>query len=251
MNRTKLALVTLLIGQLGCSPSDAKTNYTNQGVALQSIGTLTLAYESFQVTECKIWGYLGKRGGDWYCRWCIYVDCAEKTKTVIEDGDSYTSHLKPTMEGNTLPINIKHWHDLDGVQINTGPDVDFEYLDPNDLRPVYSLYVHEHNKCSNNVISILGRQGNQFRVRWSGTAYSLGTNYPADEPFALDAAATFTGISLSSEVDNESEIDSKAIAGIFEKVYSLNDFAQQPIDVQRYQEDGQLHISFTAQFTPK
>lgn len=216
-----------------------------------SIGTLELADEPFIVRKCNIWGYLRRRGDDWYCCWCISVECDEKNRTIIDDGESYTSKLKPTMHANSLRLSINSWHDLDGVRISTGPDVDFDFLDPNDLRPTYSLYVHEHNKCSNNEISISERNGNKFRVNWTGTAYTLGTNYPNDDSFALEATATFTGISLSSEVRDEREIDSTTITEIFATVFSPDDFIQKPIRIRKCREDGVLHVSFEAEFVPK
>lgn len=249
--KTKFLFIAGCIALMGCAHDDSDVARPDQAVEPQPRNTLKLANELFAVEECSIWGYLGKRDGNWYCRWCLSVDCEERRYSRSEDGEEYTDVIRPTMAGNTLPIDVPHWHDLDGVEIQSGPNVDFDYLGPNDQRPVYSLYVHEHAKCSNNVISISERNGVNFRVRWSGTAYSLGANYPDDETFDLDAIGKFTGISLVSEVEDEKDIDEGAIASIFSSVFTLSDFTRQAVEIDRFEEDGKTYISFKAKFAPK
>jgi hypothetical protein len=215
----------------------------------ESPNTLKLGEESFDVARCRIWGYLGKRADQWYCRWCIAVDCKERTYTWSDDdGDEYSDTLCPEMEGNTLPISVDHWRHLDGVVVESGPDVDFEYLDPNDQRAIYSVYVYSHNPCSNNVIRISHTNGAEFRVSWKGTAHLFGAN---DDPFELDADANFTDISLSGEVEKKEDVSDQDFARIFAKVFSPEDFTQHPATVRRIEEDGEVYIDFNAKFTPR
>ena len=208
---------------------------------------LVLRDETFKVKECKIWGYVGRKNEAWYIRWCVYVACEEKIRVWIDDGDEYSQILRPSMEANTLPIEVEHWHDLDGITVSSGPNVDFEYLDPNDSRPIYSIYVYEHNKCSNNVISFSDRRGSHFRVRWSGTAYTFG---PRDDQFELDATAKFTGISMGSEIDDEADVDAGQLLEIFSNAIAIDGFVQGPIRFDRFTEDGVTTVSFEAKFTP-
>jgi hypothetical protein len=88
----------------------------------------------------------------------------------------------------------------------------------------------------------------QFRIHWTGESYLHGVE---GHGFALDALATLTSVSLSSDVETESDVDDAEIVRIFATVFANGDFDQQPAAIERIDEDGLVKISFKAEFTPK
>ena len=212
---------------------------------------LRIADQYFAVDRCEIWGYLGRNGEQWYCRWCISAQCAERrVQNTDSDGDSYTETLAPSLDANTLPVVVGHWHELEGVRIESGPNVEFEYLNPKDQRPIYSLYVLSHEKCIDNVIHLSNRRGAKFDVNWTGAAVSTGFN---EDSFELKATGAFTHIWFSGEADveSENEIRDDEIAAIFSKVLPHSDFIQHPVRIDRIDEDpDDVVVSFETRFTP-
>lgn len=71
------------------------------------------------------------------------------------------------------------------------------------------------------------------------------------ESFSLDAIATLTKVSLSAEIDDESEVDDGAVRQIFESVFPHGDFKQHPAVIDKFEEDGVVYLSFEASFTPE
>lgn len=239
----------MLMTLLGCSASDSFNQPTGSKATVISPNTLTLGNETFTVDHCVIWGYLGNRGGKWYCRWCIDADAVERTFTEADEDDPYTFEMQPALSGNSLAINVPRWRELDGVVVETGADEDVEYFDNNQHSAIYTLRsMTSYEKCSNNQIKIQYLDGNKFRVAWTGNAFVHGTG---GDRFSLDAVATLTKISLSSEIDDESKVDDDAIRQIFETVFPHGDFKQHPAVIHKSEEDGVLNIRFEANFTPK
>lgn len=249
-----LTAVFCFIGCSGESTEDPIVQKTTEPEIKLTHNYLRLSGRYFPVKDCEIWGYLGLKDDQWYCRWCIDVECAEQKLQFKDefDGSIDTLTLAPTLMANTMPITVDHWHQLEGIKVESGPNVEFEYLNPNDQRPIYSLYViSSHEKCTNNVIRLTNRQGTKFDVHWTGTGYSFHRD---DDAFELKATAEFTHISFSSEVDREEVINENEIAALFSKVFSKSDFIQHPVKIDRIDEDEdpeKVKILFRTRFTPK
>ncbi len=239
----------VLITLLGCGTGDPAELPALVGAPLTSPNTLTLGNEAFAVDTCEIWGYLGKRDGKWYCRWCIDADAVERTFTDSDEDGPYTFEMQPTLSGNSLPINVSRWRELDGVEFKTGAHGDVDYYDNKDHSAIYTLRsMTSYEECSNNTVAIRHVDGDQFRVVWTGNAFVHGVG---GNTFSLDAIATLTKISLSAEIDDVSEVDDDAIRRIFESVFPHGDFTQHPAVIDKFEEDGVLYMSFDADFTPE
>lgn len=241
----------MLMTLLGCSTNDPLNLPVGVNTTVTSPNTLTLGNEVFTVENCAIWGYLGKRDGKWYCRWCIDADAAERTfiEAEADDDDPYTFEMQPTLSGNSLPINVPRWRELDGVAFKTGANEEFEYLDNKGHKAIYTLRsMTSYEECSNNVVKLRYLDGDKFRVVWTGNAFVHGTG---GDSFSLDAIATLTKVSLSAEIDDESKVDEDAIRRIFESVFPHGDFTQHPAVIHKFEEEGVLNIRFDADFTPK
>ncbi len=101
---------------------------------------------------------------------------------------------------------------------------------------------------SDNVVSFQHVGGARVRVHWSGKAFVHGIG---GESFDLDAVATLTKVSLSAQIGDESEVDDDASRQIFETVFPNGDFEQHPAaEVDKFEEDGVVYLSFDANFTP-
>lgn len=231
------------------STNDPRNLPTGPNATVTSPNTLTLGKEIFTVDNCTIWGYLGNRDGKWYCRWCIDADAAKRTFTEADEDEQYTFEMQPTLSGNSLPINVPRWRELDGVEVRTGADEDVEYFDNQNHSAIYTLRsMTSYEKCFNNLIKFHYLGGNKFRVFWTGNSFVHGIG---GDSFSLDAIATLTKISLSSQIDDESKVDDVAIRQIFETVFPNEDLVQHHAVIRKYVEDGVLNIRFDADFLPK
>ena len=216
--------------------------------------TLRLGREDFAVEECTIWGYLGFRDEQWYCRWCIDVEAQSRTfppdeDEVDGDDEDYAVEVQPSLSANFLPIQVSRWKDLDGARVESGEHGDVSLLDPNDDSASYYLRtITSYERCSHNVITFEHLGGAEFRVHWVGQAYLHGLD---GDRFELNARATLTGVSLSSEVENESEVDDEEIRRVFETVFPSGDLEPHPAKIRRIDEDGEVTISFQAKYTPR
>lgn len=217
---------------------------------MDSVGTLQLGNQTFTVTACTIWGYLGLRDGKWYCRWCIDADAETRTFTATDDGESYGFEAQPSLSANTVPIEVAAWRDLDGTTFTTGEHGEAKFFDNKDHSAHYTLRtLSSFELCDSNRVELQHQTSTQFRVNWTGESFFHGVS--DDCRFTLDAVATLKFVSLSSEVDNESDVDDAKIAGIFAEVFPSGDFEQHPAKVDRLDEDGLVTVDFRAEFTPK
>ena len=215
--------------------------------------TLRLASEDFAVEACEIRGYLGFRNERWHCRWCIDVEAQSRTLTPDEvDGDDpedYTIEIQPSLSADSMPIQISRWKDLDGVRVESGEHGDVPLLDPSDDSPSYSLRsITSYERCSHNVITFEHLGGTEFRVHWVGQAYLHGLD---GARFELNARAKLTGVSLSREVEDASDVDDEEIRRIFQSVFPSGDFEPHPSKIRRIDEDGEVTINFEAKYTPR
>ena len=233
--------LSLAIGCARNSPTriDASADVT-------SPNTIRLGDELFPVESCTIWGYLGKKDDVWYCRWCF--DAEAQTRTFRSDDDEpYDYEVTPRLSANTVPIAVERWHDLDGVSFTTGEHGDVDFYRGHDT--FYTIQtMSSYETCSHNRVTINHIKGNEFRLRWRGETYVHGVD--TDE-FELDAIAVFKDVTLSSEVDSESDVDDDEIGRIFREVFRHGDFIQHPAEIRSFTEDGERYIDFTASFTPK
>ncbi len=214
--------------------------------------TLVMCGESFAIEECRIWGYLGERDGRSYCRWCIDADADAESRTFLinDDGDTYTNELQPSVSANSIPIEVADWPELDGQIVQTsGEHEEVDFYDNADHRAIYTIRtMASYEMCSNNRIEIRHIDNADFHIRWTADAYIHGIEC---DGFTLDAVATLTGVSLHSEVADESEVDDVAIREIFDFAFPNGTFTQVPAKIRRIDEDDVHIIDFEAKFTPR
>lgn len=238
-----LAFLCVLIG---CSRDDRSTT----DLAMNTpTNVLKICGESFAIEECTLWGYLGKRDGRWYCRWCIDADAETRIFVVTDYGDTYTNELQPSVSANSIPVEVDDWPQLDGQTVQTsGEHEDVDFYSGSDHRATYTIRtMASYEMCSNNRIEIRQLKDAQFHIRWTADAYIHGIEC---DGFSLDAVATLTGVSLHSEVSDASEVDDDAIRKIFDSVFSNGSFTQIPAKIRRIDEDDVHIIDFEAKFTP-
>ena len=216
---------------------------------MKPIGTLKLGDEKFAVGECILWGYLGLVGDRWYCRWCIEADGESRAFTDKDGGEWYEYEVQPSLSANTIPIAVTAWRELDGQTFKTGEHGEAKLFENEDHSAFYTLRtMASYELCSNNAVSLKHLSGTQFRIHWTGESFLHGID---GDKFELDAVATLRSVSLSSEVDAESDVDNDEIGRIFATVFPQGDFEQQPAKIERIDEDDLVTISFTAEFIPK
>lgn len=253
MKRTALLLVIATSGCTENAPNPESKSVPatpTESAAVTSVGTLKLGNESFVVEECRISGYLGLRDDKWYCRWCINAKAESRTFTESEDGDSYEFEAQPSLSANTIPVEVTAWRDLDGQAFKTGKHGAPNFYDNNDPSADYTLRtISSFELCHNNSVNLEYVDGTRFSVIWTGESYFHGVS--DSNQFTLNAIATLTSVSLSSEVDDESEVDDTEIARIFSTVFPHDDFQQHPAKIRRIDEDNFVTIDFNAKFTPK
>ncbi|MEO1529477.1 MAG: hypothetical protein AAFX06_28985 [Planctomycetota bacterium] len=214
---------------------------------VNSPNTIKLGDQAFPVVSCFIWGYIGRKDNAWYCRWGFDAEGESQARRCDDEQGSYDYELKPCLSANTVPISVSRWRDLDGVTFQTGEhgEVDF-YRGHDAFYTVQTMSPHE--TCSNNRISISHVRDTKFRLRWSGEAYLHGVE--ADK-FHLDAIAEFSGVTFTSEVESESDVNDDEIGRIFREVFPHDDFVQHPATIRKISEDGLRYMDFTARFTPR
>lgn len=241
-----LNVLALLCAAIGCGHRSDSKSFMQVSTPMN---TIELGGESFAIKKCSIWGYLGKRDGGWYCRWCIDAEAQTRTFLVTEDGETYTNELQPSVSANSMSLDVADWPELDGKIVKTtGDHEDVAFFDNSDQRATFTIRtMTSHELCSNNVISLRHLDGNRFHLRWSADAYIHGLE---GDKFVLDCTAEFTGVSLQSEVSNESEVNDEAIRKIFDSVFPNGSFSQQPAKIRRIEEDGILMIDFESKFIP-
>lgn len=249
----QLVLSLLVLTTSGCGanapPRQPEAARIAQSAAVKQYGTLKLGSEAFAVVDCVIWGYLDRIGDKWYCRWCIDADAEAREFTKNEDGELYNYEVQPSLSANTIPIAVTAWRDLDGQSFKTGEHGEANFFDNGDHSAMYTMRtMSSYELCSNNSIALKHESGKQFHVRWTGQSYLHGVD--ADR-FELDALATLTSVSVSSEVEAESDVSDVEIGRIFASVFPNGDFDQQPAKIDRTEEDGQVTIRFKVEFTPK
>lgn len=216
---------------------------------VKSVGTIKLGEEKFALKECIIWGYLGQRDGKWYCRWCIDAEGGNRRFTADDDSESYEYEVHPSLSANTVPIEVASWRELDGKAFTTGEHGEANFFDTDAHSATYTLRtMTSHELCSNNFVKLQHEADKQFRVHWTGESYLHGVD---GSRFELDAVASLTSVSVSSEVETVSDVNDGEIGRTFAAVFPKGDFDQQPAKIDRIDEDGLVTLTFKAEFTPK
>lgn len=90
---------------------------------------------------------------------------------------------------NIFKLDIKSWKDIAGLSLKW----DSQYNKNGE--EAGTLYVFEHEYVNSGTIQFLERNGNKFKVKWTGTANVYWNDeYGEDVPFYFEGDVKFTGI---------------------------------------------------------
>lgn len=111
-----------------------------------------------------------------------------------EEGEEpfYESVPPVLYHNNGFRMDVKSWKDLEGMSKTWESDCN------EDGEEAGSLYVFEHEDLTSGRIEFLKREGDVFRVRWSGTANVFWDDeYDTDVPFEFEGDVKFSGLQAS------------------------------------------------------
>lgn len=205
----------LLIGSWGCDASGGRVDsmasnpsteestadieaQTNSGVALA--GKFVFQGREYRIEKAEIlaaisdpyWCDKYNRGQGKSLSWLIGFETASSGSR-SELG--IAEFPGPNIDFDGLPIQIKNWHDLKGLE--------FKWKDPIDPATgehLGTMYVHDHQSIKNGQVRITSMDGVIFHI------VASGQNEEGQE-FSIDAPAEFNSIRVhGSEMDNDESI---------------------------------------------
>lgn len=210
-----LILSLLLIGSWGCNASSDKVN-PNDSSSSNEKSTADIGAESkpgvalpgkfiFQGREYRIekaeilaaisdpyWCDKYNRGQGKSLSWLIGF---ETTSDGSRSELGMAEFPGPNVDFAGLSIQIKNWHDLNGLE--------FKWKDPIDPardESFGSMYVYDHQSIKNGQVRITSRDGVMFHIVASG-------QNEEGQQFSIDAPAEFKSICVrGSEMDNDESI---------------------------------------------
>lgn len=109
----------------------------------------------------------------------------------LEEGEEpfYETVIPCLYHNNGFSICTNSWKDIEKIVLNW----DSEYNENDE--EAGNLYVFEHEEITKGKIEFLERRGNNFLIRWTGTANVYWNDeYGADVPFAFEGEVAFEGI---------------------------------------------------------
>lgn len=109
----------------------------------------------------------------------------------LEEGEEpfYETVIPCLYHNNGFSIDTNLWKDIEKIVLNW----DSEYNEKDE--EAGNLYVFEHEEITKGKIEFLERRGDNFLIRWTGTANVYWNDeYGADVPFAFEGEVAFEGI---------------------------------------------------------
>lgn len=110
-----------------------------------------------------------------------------------EDEEPLQETVAPVLyHNNGFAMDVKSWKDLEGLDKTW----ESEYNEYGEEAGCF--YVFEHEDVTSGKIEFLKREGNVFRIRWSGTANVFWDDeYGEDVPFEFEGDVTFSELGTS------------------------------------------------------
>lgn len=121
---------------------------------------------------------------------------------------------------NGITLEIDSWKKLENLTLKWDSEVNERGEEAG------YLYVFEHEDVTSGQIQILERQGNKFKIRWTGKANVFwDEEYGEDVPFELETIADFAGITLTCYKLSDEEANSE-----IQKMINLDEFEMKTTD---------------------
>lgn len=130
----------------------------------------------------------------------------EELEELDEDEEVFYESVSPRLyHNNGFKLDIKSWKDIAGLSLKW----DSQYNKNGE--EAGTLYVFEHEYVTSGTIQFLERNGNKFKVKWTGTANVYWNDeYGEDVPFSFEGEVEFSGV--NAHCDEISNLDKLKVA---------------------------------------
>lgn len=114
----------------------------------------------------------------------------EELEYLEEDEEIFYESVSPSLyHNNGFKLDIKSWKDIEGLSLKW----DSQYNTNGE--EAGTLYVFEHEYVTSGTMKFLERNGNKFKIQWTGTANVYWNDeYGEDVPFSFEGEVEFSGV---------------------------------------------------------